>query len=437
MHESEQVEFKQQYVDDIKKEIIGFANTKGGTIHIGIADDGQVIGVDDPDLIIQRIANTVRDAIRPDLSMFIRYEVKRMDSDKQVVSVEVQIGTHRPYYLASKGLRPEGVYVRQGTTTAPASETFIRAMIRETDGDNYEDMRALNQNLTFEYAKEFFGRQKVAFDEVKMASLGMLSLDGIYSNLGYLLSDQCPHIIKGATFAGTDQVEFQDRREFSGSLLQQLSDTYEYISLRNQKHASFQGLYREDHMDYPEVALREALLNAIVHRDYSFSAHTLLSIYSDRIEIVSAGGLAHGISMEDISLGFSVCRNPKLANVFYRLNLIEAYGTGMMKMLSSYQKCSRKPMLTAKPNAFKVVLPNANVANQEAMQREVQNVDGAEGLVLSLARNHGTITRADVEAHLGIKTAVAVRLLKRMVDEHLLVRIGKGPKTRYASKEYE
>ena len=134
LQESERTEFKSIVVTDIKKEIIAFANCDGGKIYIGIEDDGTVIGVEDSDSVALQVSNMVRDAIKPDLTMFLHYETKEIEQ-KQVVIIDIQRGTERPYYIAKKGLRPEGVYVRQGYSSVPATDTAIRKMIKETDGD--------------------------------------------------------------------------------------------------------------------------------------------------------------------------------------------------------------------------------------------------------------------------------------------------------------
>lgn len=424
--ESETVELKRIYIDDIRKEIIAMCNCSGGTIYVGVDDDGSVAGVKNCDETIQRITNTVRDSIKPDITMFLRYDTLTVDGN-EIIAVAVQSGTNRPYYLAAKGLRPEGVFVRQGTSSVPASDAAIRQMIKETDGDNYEDMRSLNQNLTFDEASRVFAAQKLDFGQQQMRTLGLISADGVYTNLGLLLSDQCPHIIKGATFSGTDQQNFQDRKEFTGSLLKQLNDAYEYMSLRNQTHATFDGLYRQDRKDYSETALREALLNAIVHRDYSFAASTLVSIYADHMELISIGGLIHGVSLDDVLLGLSVCRNQKLANIFYRLKLIEAYGTGMQKINSAYRGYGISPEIIATGNAFKVILPKmaaAAAVNTDNRQDDVS-------LVLSHIREHGLIARQEVEELLGVKTSAANRLLKQMINDRLISVVGKGKNTRY------
>src|SRR5699024_11153931 len=124
--------------------------------------------------------------------------------------------------------------------------------------------------------------------------------------------------------------------------------------------AEFEGLNRIDKRDYPSEALREALLNAITHRDYSFSGSTLISIFDDRIEFVTIGGLVRGLTFDDIMLGVSALRNQNLANVFYRLKLIEAYGTGILKINESYAECAVKPQFEVTDNAFKITLPNIN-----------------------------------------------------------------------------
>ena len=197
--ESETIELKEIVVEDIKKEIIAFANSAGGTLYVGVADDGSIVGVDSSDTVTQQISNMVRDSIKPDVTMFVRYDTKVVDG-KQIVTVEIQRGTERPYYLAKKGLRPEGVYVRQGTSSVPATTTAIRRMIKDTDGDSFEAMRSLEQNLTFQAAAKEFEARNIAFGVPQMQTLGLLSTDGIYTNLGLLLSEQCTHTVKAAVF---------------------------------------------------------------------------------------------------------------------------------------------------------------------------------------------------------------------------------------------
>ena len=235
--ESETVELKEIVVDEIKKEIIAFANCNGGRLYIGVRDNGEVVGLDDPDRVSLQVSNMVRDAIKPDVTMFLHYETIE-EAGKKIVVVDIQRGTDRPYYLAKKGMRPEGVYVRQGYSSVPATDTAIRRMIKETDGDRFEAMRSLNQELTFEAVKKEFELRKVEFGPQQMRTLKLIDQDNLYSNLALLLSDQCVHTIKAAVFQGKDQTIFKDRREFSGSLMKQMNEVYDFIDFRNQTRAT-------------------------------------------------------------------------------------------------------------------------------------------------------------------------------------------------------
>ena len=427
--ESETIELKEIVVDTIKKEAIAFTNSSGGKLYVGVSDSGEIIGVDNPDDVIQKISNMLRDSIKPDITMFIHYETLEINKN-QVVVVDIQRGTHRPYYLSKKGLRPEGVYVRQGTSSVPATDAAIRQMIKETDGDSFEEMRSIEQQLTFDITKKEFQKRNLALEQLQMQTLKILNADGIYTNLGLLLSEQCIHTIKVAVFEGTDQTVFKDRREFTGSLLQQLNEVYDYIDMHNQIHATFDKLLRIDTRDYPEIAVREALLNLLVHRDYSFRASTLISIYADRIEMVSVGGLIPGIELNDIMMGLSICRNPQLANVFYRLQLIEAYGTGMKKIIGAYTTTCKKTIIESSGNAFRIILPNLNFQSVPEKKNALPPINNEEKLLAFLQEN-SVITRIEVEKLLEVGTATAFRLLKSMVDKGILLQEGKGKNTKY------
>ena len=412
--ESETVELKEIVVDDIKKEIIAFANGEGGRLYIGVRDDGTVTGLESVDNVSLQISNMVRDAIKPDLTMFLHYKTIEIE-EKQVLEIEIQRGTERPYYIAKKGLRPEGVYVRQGYSSVPANDTAIRRMIKETDGDRFEEMRSLEQNLTFVETSREFARRNVEFGLHQMKTLKLLNYDGIYTNLGLLLSEQCKHTIKVAVFQGTDQSVFKDRREFSGSLFKQLNEVYEYIDMHNQTQSTFNKLLRIDTRDYPEDALREALLNLMVHRDYGFQASALISIYEDRIEFVSVGGLVSGIDLEDIMMGISVCRNQNLANVFYRLQLIEAYGTGIRKILNAYHDVKQKPEIQHTQNAFKIILPNRNQSLERKEEYEV--LSKTEQQIIELMKQNGKLSRKEIETKLELSTSTVLRLLKKLTEK--------------------
>jgi ATP-dependent DNA helicase RecG len=243
--ETHTIELKREFIPDIKKEVVAFANAESGVIYVGIDDNGEVIGVESSEKVMLQIMNMLRDSIKPDITMFTSCDVINIDS-KEVIEIAVQRGTNMPYYISDKGLKLTGVFVRQGTASAPASENAIRNMIKETDGDKFEEIKSFNQDLTFEDTLREFKRRGLELTEVQMRTLGFISLDNIYTNLGLLLSDQCTHTIKVAVFSGVSKSEFKDRREFEGSLLKQMTTAYEFIDLINKTRAEFVGLERID-----------------------------------------------------------------------------------------------------------------------------------------------------------------------------------------------
>ena len=423
--ENQTTEFKREYIDDIKKTVIAFANTAGGRIYIGIADNGEAVGVSDADEVVLKASNAVRDSIRPDVTMFVSYQIDKID-DKDVVVLNIQKGTASPYYLESKGIRPSGVYVRQGASSVPATETAILKMIKDTDGDKYEEIRCTNQNLTFEYAQKEFEHANVEFGDNQKKSLKLINEDGMFTNLAQLLSEQCSHSIKAAVFDGKEKMNFKDRAEFTGSILKQINDAYEYINRYNRTRSEFKDIHRIDIRDYPMEAIREALLNAVVHRDYAFSGSILISIFDDRIEFVSIGGLVKGISYEDMLLGVSIQRNENLANVFYRLNLIEAFGTGIPKIMRCYAEYSQTPEIIVTDNAFKIILPNKS-DNNSSSEKAFSN----EEKIMRLVSEKKFVNRKEVENLLDISQASAARILRNMVDENKIKKVGSGKNVSY------
>ena len=244
--------------------------------------------------------------------------------------------------------------------------------------------RSMDQELTFHTLETEMQKRSIEIGPSQMRTLKLIGDDGLYTNLALLLSDQCETTTKVALFQGTDKELFRDRKEFTGSVLKQLEEVYAFIDLLNKTKATFSGLNRTDTRDYPEEAVREALLNSIVHRDYSFSGSNLINIYDDRIEFVSLGGLVSGLELKSIFLGVSQSRNPDLAAVFYRMRLIESYGTGIGKIERSYKMCRSKPEFETAKGVFRVTLPNRNEEHKEEHKIPMQSKeDGNNDVSLS------------------------------------------------------
>ena len=421
-HETEKLEFKSIATDDIYKEVVAFANTDGGTLLIGINETGETAPLADVDDTYTRVTNGIRDAIAPDVTIFVKYTLE----DNRIIRIEIGGGSYKPYYLKSKGLKPSGVYIRQGASSVQASPEQIRQMIKNADGDVFEELRSMEQGLTFRYAAFAFAKRDTEFGKDKYNILGIRShAQKLYTNLGLLLSDQCTHTVKVAVFADEQNTVFRDRKEFTGSVLEQLEETFNYLQLCNKNRSVIDGLARKDYWDYPKDAIREALLNALIHRDYGFSGSIIINVNDTRMEFISIGGLLTGITTEDIRNGISQLRNKKLAEVFHRLNFIEAYGTGIRRIFALYKNCAALPVIDVTKNSFKITLPNMNAVNVEAAASN-GDITPQTQRVLDYLQKRREATDGDIQKLLGIKRTRSFTLLKQMSDAGLIKITGRG-----------
>lgn len=419
--ETENIEFKIKATDELYKEVIAFANTDGGTIYIGIDDVGNVVGLENVDEAYTKITNGIRDAILPDVTIFVKYTLR----DDKVIKIAVGEGSAKPYFLKSKGIKPSGVYIRQGASSVQATYEQIRTMIKSADGDNYESSRCMTQELTFKSAEKSFDECGIEFSPQKYKALGITSQSGdIFTNLAELFSDQCRHTIKVAVFSDDSKTKFIDSKEFGGSVFKQLEDSFAYLRLCNKNSAEIHGLKRIEHPDYPEEAVRESLLNAIVHRDYSFSGSIIINVNSKETEFISLGGLLPGLSQEDIRNGISQPRNQNLAEAFHRLHLIEAYGTGIRRIYDLYKKCPVQPRIDITANSFKMILPNMNALNEQILP--VSTINHQQRAVLEYIDKNEKITETEIQKLLGVKRTRAYTVAKELCDTGLIRSVGRG-----------
>ena len=290
---------------------------------------------------------------------------------------------------------------------------------------------SLNQDLTFDQCREAFIKRQIEFDESKFNVLGLYNSERqAFTNLGLLLSDQCDHTIKVAVFGDVNNTIFKGRKEFTGSLLKQIDEAFDYIELNNNTHSEIKGLVREDFVDYPTEALREALLNAVIHRNYDFSGSIIVNINSEFMEFISIGGLLPGLTPNEILNGVSILRNKKISEIFLRLRIIEAYGTGIRRIFSLYEHCLEKPKINATGNSFKITLFNMNhqrsriiPANEDLIAKRV---NPQEELIIDYLQQHGEVTDEKVQELLGVKKTRAFVITKQLFDKGLVKITGRG-----------
>lgn len=288
------------------------------------------------------------------------------------------------------------------------------------------------QDLHFNYLSLLFKEKNININETTLKTLNIINLDGRYTNLGLLLSDECPFSIKCAIFEGKNDIKFKDRKEFTGSVLKQVNDVNDYLNIYNRISSDIIGLERIDTRDYPEYALRESILNAIIHRDYNYSGSILVSLYDNHFEITSLGGLVKGLKIDDLYSGVSQTRNKNLANIFFRLNYVESFGTGIKRIVQSYESFNNKPIISSTENTFKVTLYNVNY--KEKIEKVLPSNLSQEEKILEYLKMNNRITRNIVEKLLNISSTRAKSIIKSMINNNLIKSTGTGKNIYYVLK---
>lgn len=422
--ESEILELKSEVTSNVCKEIIAFANTNGGTIYIGYDDNANLIGVKDAKKELDRISNMISDNIDPNLIFNISMNIIN-ESGKDVIVIKVLKGTKRPYYLKSKGMTPEGVYLRLGATNKQASRDEIIKMMMEDSGIKFEDNISKEQNLTFNSLEKEFNNQNITIDKIKMKNMGLLTESDLYTNLAYIVSDQNTFPIKIAVYKGNNKEEFLDKKELDNmSIFEQLHEIEQFLNLIIKVPARIIGMKRIESPEYNFEVIRESLLNSIIHRDYNVYGSTLINIYEDNIEIANIGGLIGGLTIEAIKKGSSATRNPKLASIFHRLNYVEAYGSGIPRILAKYKYQEKQPIIETTKNNFFITFPKLEEIEQ----------DEEKQILMQIFRENGKIQREDVEKAFDCSKTTALRKLNKYVEAEFIKQINTGNKTYYELK---
>lgn len=429
--EDEYTELKSILTKEIKKEIVAFANSGGGTIYIGIDDDGNVIGLDNIKNDIESLSGMIKDGIRSNLILYTKIKQKTINN-KNIIVLEILDAPNKPYYLADKGLKSSGVYLRTGNTSVPANDEVIKKLIIDSQSVPFEEMISKYQDLHFNYLASTFKEKNIVINNTALKTLNIINLAEEYTNLGLLLSDECPYSIKCAIFEGNNDIKFKDRKEFTGSLLKQVNDVNDYLNIYNRISSDIKGLERIDTRDYPEYALRESILNAVIHRDYNYSGSVLVSLYDNHFEITSLGGLIKGLKIDDLYFGISQTRNKNLANIFFRLNYVESFGTGIKRIIQSYEKFDKKPVILTTENAFKVTLYNVNYKENNNIQ--LPSSLSQEEMIVEYLKRNDKITRLVVEKILNISSTRAKTIIKNMKKENIIDSVGTGKNTFYVLK---
>ena len=430
-HEGKTLEFKRDLSspDGILKTLVAFANTAGGTVVIGVEDRSKnVRGVPDALASEEKLASLISDSIRPRLVPDIEVMAWR---NLNVLAVQVHPSNTRPHYMLRLG--PEdGVFVRVGSTNRRAEELQIEELKRWNRMDSFDEQAVpdlKSEAIDFRAASEFFApyrhltpqawstlRVTTEHQGRQVPTIGGLLLFG---------KDRFARFpdawIQAGRFAGNNRARLLDSVEIRSFLPRAADEAIAFARKHLIQESIIEGVRREDRWSVPLVAIREALMNAIVHADYAQQGAPIrLALFDDRIEIENPGLLPFGLTIEDIRQGVSKLRNRVIGRVFHELHLIEQWGSGIQRMTSACQEAGLDaPKLEEIGMHFRVTISNARVRQPRT--------DETDRRILALFGDGGARSTAAVAKHIGLSQRATLTRLKSMTERGLLVEIGAGP----------
>ena len=343
--ETNRIENKEQLNEDFEQEVIAFLNYKeGGIIYVGINKNGQVVGVENTDLTQLQIKDRIKNNIQPSTLGLFDVTVETIDN-KEVIKVIISSGTEKPYYLRKKGRTPEGCYIRVGSSKERMTERMIDDMYSRRIKNTLKEIDSPRQELTFNQLKIYYEEHGLKLNDNFLQNLDLLTSEGKYNYNAFLLADENNVSIKLVKYLGTNKMDLVENQEYGyRCLITATQKILDRLDTENTVYAKIEYKGRKEVEKIDSKALKEAVINAIVHDDYSYGNSPIIELYSDRIEITSAGGLPQELSQEEFLEGVTAPRNKELIRVFKDVDLIENIGSGVLRILDAYDKSCFKFM---------------------------------------------------------------------------------------------
>ena len=437
--ENRTTEFKREVpvsLKNILKTIIAFANDAGGDILVGIDNNSNIMGIKEDTLFLEeRISNSVHDNIYPIPSIY--YKVINI-GEKQIFNVKIFPGVQKPYYLKRDGLE-HGVYIRIGSTNKKADASIINELRRQNLNMTYDEEICHQQSceyLSGELLRIFANK----YGDVEITPLDILIRDkyvqktnsNCYPTVGAVLlfSETLPSEFEYASitinqYYGPDRANLESTIQIKKGLLKIVSLVIDELKNILWTKIKIENIERNDQLEIPELSIREAVINAICHRDYSIvGSSTKIDVFTDRLEIISPGNLPVGITLEELGQGASEIRNKIIAKAFRRFGYIEKLGTGISRMLSLCKKAGIPLPIFEEPGRyFKVTF----------FRRKDINIEFENDIIKQIKKSK-EMKAKEISNILNVHPNTILNYLRVMIDNGIIEKIGKGPNVRYRIK---
>ncbi|GAU78342.1 RNA-binding domain-containing protein [Fusibacter sp. 3D3] len=429
--ENKSVEYKLEYSKTILKTVCAFANFHDGIIVLGIRDDGTIVGVDKIDEIKLNIENAINDAIIP--KPYYEFEVHLVKALKLLV-IRVYKGDYTPYTYQNKA------YMRRDTSTVQVDATMNQNLILAGRNLGFEDLISAEQSLTFDYFKQLMRKQLkiTTLSEDLLKTLGLID-NNQYNNAAALISDENPlksSVVQLIAFSDATVNRIKDKATLdSYSLLQQFDKCMSFYRKHINMGEIIDSAYRKTVEDVPIIAYREAVANMLVHRDYSVAVDARIEIFSDRIEVISPGGLPIGLLNEEFIEGrISKARNRKIADLFLRLKIIEKLATGIRRIKEQYMDQDVKPQFLTSENAVVIILPfmkQSKKAHFNVSFVKEDSFEGKENEIYRIIRQNPMIKRVTIQSLINLEKSQTIELINKLRAAGKIIKVGNGPATGY------
>lgn len=429
--ENKYIEYKERYTKGILKTISAFSNYHEGIIVIGVADNEQIVGVNDPVQTRLSIENTINDSVkpRPDFEIY-----EKTVGNATILALKIFKGQYTPYVVDGKAYR------RADTSTVPVEKHEYDELVLYGRNLSFEELEYKGMALTFHklggLLSEKLGVHHVNEDVLR--SLELINHEK-WTNAAAFLADKNTFSDLGIdmiAYSDNDMTVLKDRINLrQSSVLEYFDAAIAFYKKHINQGDVIRGAYRKSFSEVPLEAYREVVANAIIHRDYGRGGNCRIEIFDDRIEVTSIGGLPIGISEEEFRNGtFSNVRNKVIANIFLRCGIIEKMGTGIRRMKIAYKDYPEKPLLKAFQNSVQIVLPRVNF--DKVVKEDKGQMTNEEEKLYQFIKVERLAAREQVEEFLSVKKTKATTLLKGLSEKGAIVKMGVGKNTKYRVLNY-
>ena len=424
-------EFKVKLTDKFEEEVISFLNTNGGNIYIGVNDKGDIVGINgNIDLLQRTIKDRIKDNIMP--STLGLYDVVVLEEDnKKYIKIIIARGSDDPYYIKGMGMTPDSCFIRVGSSIQSMPYDMINNRVNKRTRTSLRNIVSPKQDLTFSQLKIYYEEKGFNINNNFLKQLDLYTDDGKYNYNAYLLADNNTISIRFGKYEGTNAVDLIENEDFGNcSIVKATKNILNKIEIENKIFTKIEYPERKEIRMYDFAAVREAVVNAIVHNDWSNEYAPKFEMFSDKLVISSNGGIQPSTTKEEFLEGYSLPKNKELMKVFNDLDLVEQMGTGIIRILQSYDKKSFEFF----PNFIRVTFPFNKDKFREEEANEIAELTETQKSIINLMSDSPTITQEVLSKLLGINIRTVQRNIKILIEKGLIERTGATKKGEWIVK---